>query len=186
MTFADADISDRVITHIFGCGLTLAGIMGRADIGDDVARRLQDVIEELDTALNTIRHAALAALVADRDQHPDAPAHDVIVAADPEPVTPVLVGSDGARRRLSRFADDAFAYALHGHDFYRMSDHELWAHESDGLLLSARSGTPLARRDGHVFYDIETNVPLYYEDTHLGPLSGTRNPAANQDPHPRN
>ena len=69
-----------------------------------------------------------------------------------------------------------------------MSDHELWAHESDGLLLSARSGTPFARRDGRVFYDVETHVPLYYEDTHLGPLTqscdGAANLSAYQDPHP--
>ena len=53
-----------------------------------------------------------------------------------------------------------------------MSDHELWAQESDGLLRSARSGKPFARREGHVFYDLETNVPLYYEDDHRALASG--------------
>ena len=48
--------------------------------------------------------------------------------------------------------------------FTALADHELWAHESDGLLLSARFGTPLARRIGNVFYDIDTNAPLYHED----------------------
>ena len=57
---------------------------------------------------------------------------------------------------------------MRGHDFFRASDHELWAHESDDLLISARSGTPLAHRVGDVFYALETDTPLYYED--LGSL----------------
>jgi len=47
----------------------------------------------------------------------------------------------------------------------------LRAHESDDLLLSARFGTPLARRSGNVFYDIETDIPLYREDGHGAPSS---------------
>jgi hypothetical protein len=59
--------------------------------------------------------------------------------------------------------DELFAYAKRGHDFVRASDHMLWAHESDDLLLSARSGCPLARRVGDVFHDVASHVPLYYE-----------------------
>lgn len=81
-------------------------------------------------------------------------------------VDAATVAADG-RRRLRCVADDAvFAYARHGHDFYRSRDDQLWAHESDGVLLSARSGTLLARRVGNVFYDIESDVPLYYEGEH--------------------
>jgi hypothetical protein len=48
------------------------------------------------------------------------------------------------RRWLYRSDDQtAFAYA-HGHDLIRRSDETLWAHVSDGVLLSARSGEPLA------------------------------------------
>ena len=35
--------------------------------------------------------------------------------------------------------------------------------EQDGVLLSARSGEPLARRRGKVFFELELNQPLYYE-----------------------
>jgi len=66
------------------------------------------------------------------------------------------------QRRLCRFDDgEEFAYAR-GHDFFRASDHELWAHLSGDLLLSARSGTPFARRVGKAFHDVETDVPLFY------------------------
>ena len=72
-----------------------------------------------------------------------------------------------SRRRLRRIEDDeVFAYAMRGHDFYRATDHLLWAHESDGVLFSARSGTAFARRVGEVFYAIESDIPLYYEDLH--------------------
>jgi hypothetical protein len=49
-------------------------------------------------------------------------------------------------RTLYRFDDGAaFAYRC-GRDFFRSSDNTLRAHDSDGLLLSARSCTPLLRR----------------------------------------
>jgi len=64
--------------------------------------------------------------------------------------------------RICRFADgEEFAYQ-HGHDFFRASDHRVWAHQSGDLLLSARSGTPFARAVGKAFHDVETGVPLYY------------------------
>ena len=68
-----------------------------------------------------------------------------------------------AQKWLCRIDDDrVFAYAR-GHDFIRASDHELWAHLSDGRLLSARSGEPLAYAVGAVYYDAVTNEPRYYE-----------------------
>lgn len=80
----------------------------------------------------------------------------------PEPLDPPPI-PNGHRRLCRLTANEVFAYAV-GHDFHRAADHELWAHESEGLLLSARFGTPLARRIGNVFYDITTNEPLYRED----------------------
>ena len=36
--------------------------------------------------------------------------------------------------------------------------------ETDGRRFSARWGTPPARRVGNVFYDLESNRPLYVEE----------------------
>ena len=67
-------------------------------------------------------------------------------------------------RCLCRFEDGVvFAYAERGHEFIRASDRELWAVERDEALVSARSGAPLARRRGRVFFDVATDAPLYYE-----------------------
>ena len=88
------------------------------------------------------------------------------------------------RRRLTRFsAAEDFAYAVGSYDFYRAADHTLWAHESQGLLLSARSGTPLARRNGNIFYDIDSNTPLYFED--CGSMSLRPDPRIAMMPEPR-
>jgi hypothetical protein len=67
-------------------------------------------------------------------------------------------------RCLCRFEDGLiFAYAERGRDFIRASDRELWAVERDDTLVSARSGATLAQRRGRVYFDVETNAPLYYE-----------------------
>jgi hypothetical protein len=58
-----------------------------------------------------------------------------------------------------------FAYASAGHDYYRASDDVLWAHESQDRLLAARSGTTLARRIGLIYYDADSNAPLYYQES---------------------
>ena len=69
----------------------------------------------------------------------------------------------GNRRVLCRIEDgSAFAYARGDH-FIRNRDHALWAHLSNGWLLSARSGDRLAFQRGNLFYDAETGAPLYYE-----------------------
>jgi hypothetical protein len=67
---------------------------------------------------------------------------------------------------LCRFDDHSwFAYGR-VHDFIRRSDHTLWAHLSDGWLISARSGQRLAYQVGNVFYDAVTHEPLYsYESS---------------------
>jgi hypothetical protein len=66
------------------------------------------------------------------------------------------------RRRLCRSDDDTvFAYA-HGHDLIRRSDRTLWAHVANGVLVSARSGEPLAYQVDNTFYDYRTRQPLYY------------------------
>jgi hypothetical protein len=162
---------DGAINHVFRCGLTLAAMMRRPDVTDEVAHRLGEAIDELDLAVSGIRRAAFTAFVADDDRHADTSEPDptIVVASDP-PVAEYHAPAS-ARRCLRRIFDDGvFAYAMRGHDFYRASDHVLWAHESDDLLLSARSGTPFARRVADVFYDLETDVPLYYDDNHTRPL----------------
>jgi hypothetical protein len=59
-----------------------------------------------------------------------------------------------------------FAYARID-DFFRQSDRTLWAHTSDGWLISARSGQRLAHQVGSVFYDAVTEEPVYfYEATY--------------------
>ena len=169
----ERDVDDQVINHIFGCGMTIAAILGRPDTSDEVAKRLLDVIEELDLAVSAIRRASFAAaLTAHGAAEVEAVAQAAAIVAASATIADARAPSSDAGRRLSRLGEDAFAYAMHGHDFYRASDHVLWAHESEGLLLSARTGTPFARRDGHVFFDIESNVPLYYEDGHAEPVTG--------------
>jgi hypothetical protein len=150
------DTYDCVLNHIFGASTTLAEILGlcRVDhaVGPEVDRRVRDALDVL--------YAAVAELRAADHDHPDPVTHTEI-AADM---------SRGRRRRLCHFAaDEVFAYAVNSYDFYRAADHTLWAHESEGLLLSARSGAPLARRDGKVFYDVESSTPLYYEYAHPAP-----------------
>jgi two-component system, NarL family, sensor histidine kinase DevS len=57
-----ADLHDRVIGHLFGCGLTLASVLGRNQLDDRIAEQLHGVIDELDTAVQQIRNAAFARL----------------------------------------------------------------------------------------------------------------------------
>ena len=67
-------------------------------------------------------------------------------------------------RCLCRFDDgELFAYAERGHDFVRASDRELWAVERDDALVSVRSGALLAHRRGRVYFEADTDLPLYYE-----------------------
>lgn len=57
-----AELHDRVISHLFGSGLGLASVLVRDRLDDEDKRRLLGVIDELDTAVRTIRDAAFARL----------------------------------------------------------------------------------------------------------------------------
>jgi hypothetical protein len=70
-------------------------------------------------------------------------------------------------RCLCRIEDgEVFAYLARGNEFVRMRDHALWAVEHEDVLVSARSGEPLAYRRGRVYFATETDEPLYYERAH--------------------
>ena len=155
---------DRTTNRVFASTLTLASVMTRNDVDDDVSQQLQRVTDELDTVTRDIRTLAIELILRDRGALRLPPRPAVPIARSP--IAPVKrrprTGID-LRRRLCRFDDgQEFAYAR-GHDFFRASDHVLWAHESDDLLLAARSGIPFARRVGKAFHDIDSNTPLYYE-----------------------
>jgi hypothetical protein len=150
-----ADAANGVINRIFRAGLTLAGILSLERVDAEVAERIRDAIDALDAVVGELRTAALAEVVGE-----DAARSEGETETEAENAL-----SASGRRRLSGLAiNGVFAYAVGRHDFYRAADNVLWAHESDGWLLSARSGVPLARRDGTVFYDVDSNAPLYYED----------------------
>ena len=56
------DLHDRVIGHLFGCGLTLASVLGRNQLDEGITERLHDVLEEIDTVVQEIRNAVFARL----------------------------------------------------------------------------------------------------------------------------
>ena len=155
---------DRVLDRIFSSGLAVAIVL-RGDVDDDVRDRLGGVVDELDLAVSEIRDMALQLAILDRVGRPEEISEAIVgplVVADAQPD-----GDGHSRRRLRRIAEtEMFAYAARGTGFFRASDRTLWAHEHDGLLLSARSGAPLAHRVGNIFYDVESDRPLYIEDTH--------------------
>jgi len=57
---------------------------------------------------------------------------------------------------------EVFAYEQHGNKLLRVSDQELWAVEHDDVLLSARSGEPLAYRRGDIYFEFGTGIGLYF------------------------
>jgi hypothetical protein len=70
------------------------------------------------------------------------------------------------RRVLCGFENhQPFAYTR-GDDYFRCADHTLWAHRTDGQLLSVRSGEPIAYQRSNIFYDPITRQPAYYESPH--------------------
>ena len=140
-----ADLHDRVVRQLHACGLALATLVREARVLDgSIAETLSAVQATLDLAVRDIHATTFAVRQQLRPQ----------AAAD----------SDGHRRYVIRIEDEAvLAYADgDGHDFRRVHDDSIWAHESDGTLLSARSGTPIARRSGIVYYDAVNDIPLYY------------------------
>ncbi len=73
-------------------------------------------------------------------------------------------GRDAPSRCLCRFEDgQVFAYLARGNEFVRMRDNAVWALEHDEVLVSARSGEPLAYRRGRVYFGSDSDQPLYYE-----------------------
>ena len=69
-----------------------------------------------------------------------------------------------AVRYLCRVDDNSLhAYASTRRDFHLASDDTLWAHESHGWLLAASSGTQFAHRVGNIYYDAQTEAPMYFE-----------------------
>jgi hypothetical protein len=167
---ADVDVVwvDRVINHIFASGLTLASVLSRQVVDDDDADHLSDVLDELDAAVRELRNGVFESAVRDRDAR--------LSAVQPEtttsvmPLRPFVTGHPDlidTRRRLCRFDDDeVFAYVMRGNESFLERDHMLWAPERDGVLVSARSALPFARRVGVFFYDLAARVPLYYERAH--------------------
>ena len=139
-----ADLHDRIVRVLQECGLALAIVLNERDRLDDRA------VEALTTASALLDRAV-------RDVHATAFA----VRGQLRPRSPV----SAQRRYVVRIEDEAvIAYCDgDGHDFRRVHDDSVWAHESEGTLLSARSGTPIARRSGIVYYDPVTDLPLYYE-----------------------
>jgi hypothetical protein len=75
-------------------------------------------------------------------------------------------------------ADDVlFAYAPGRRDFFLAGDDQLWAHESHGWLIAAKSGVALAHRTGDVYYGAVNGERLYrlaadLEPADLEPESG--------------
>jgi signal transduction protein with GAF and PtsI domain len=156
---------DRALGHVFASTLTLAGVLTLGRVDREVALRLHDAIDELDTAIREIRRGAFEMSIRETDEGFD--------AVEREPAISNPGSSNGLadprrpehQRQLCRFDDNqVFAYKR-GHDLIRVADHTLWAHESGEILLSARSGRPIARRVGKTYLDVESDTPLYYELT---------------------
>jgi cob(I)alamin adenosyltransferase len=65
----DVDVLDRVTNQLFGCGLTLAAVLSRPHLDDEIAKRLRDVVEQLDATLVVIRGAAFDRYGVDQPVH---------------------------------------------------------------------------------------------------------------------
>jgi hypothetical protein len=170
---------DRAVKRIFESSLTLASVLNRPSIDDHTRELLGGVIAELDHTVTELRSAAFEIAVRDGDpatgpQHRPTP----LLATTRQELADAY--DRDTRTRLRRIADnEVFAYAAPGNGFVRASDHIMWAYERDLLLWSARSGTPLARRVGDVFYDLDSNLPLYYDESQTDPAD---HQAANTPP----
>ena len=139
-----AELHDRVIRDVQECALSLTSLLGsRLASSDPTAETLQCALETLDRLIRDIRTTAFSV----REQLRSSDAHP----------------SRTSTRFLIRVEDEVVIAYMDGHDFRRVHDDSLWGHDSDGLLLSARSGSTLARRNGHIYYDTVTSLPLYYE-----------------------
>jgi len=151
----ETELYDRLVNRLFGASLSLSALAS-GSVDSSVTRPVQHAIEQLDAAIAELRQASLARVVT------------------PEPPSFAIPGD---ARRLCRFSiAEIFAYAPQGHaEYFLATDHMLWARETQGLLVAAASGTALARREGRVFYDAQSDAPLYYEDggEHRAPTART-------------
>jgi len=57
-----AVMHDRVVHHLFACGLTLASVLARNELDAMVTERLNDVIDELDVSVQEMRHVVFEGL----------------------------------------------------------------------------------------------------------------------------
>ena len=65
-----SDLHDRVIGHLFGCGLTIASVIGRNQLDDRIVGQLHAVVDELDTAVKHIRDTVFARVELERGHDP--------------------------------------------------------------------------------------------------------------------
>jgi PAS domain S-box-containing protein len=63
-----SDLNDRVINHLFGCGLTIASVISQSQLDDHIVAQLYGVVDELDSAVKQIRDTVFARLGAQPDQ----------------------------------------------------------------------------------------------------------------------
>jgi hypothetical protein len=162
------ELHDRVIGRLHDAGLTIAGILGLVAVDGYVVEQLRGVIHELDAAARDLRTADRAPTNGEHYERRESAHHLTIV--DPASLPARGVRAAGRRYLCSVEDGKVFAYATPtGHDFFRSFDRTPWAHESGDLLLSARSGAPLARREGSVFRELASDAPLYYERTEERP-----------------
>jgi len=80
--------------------------------------------------------------------------------------------------------DQLFAHAPGRRDFFKEGDDHVWAHESHGWLVAAKSGQTLAHRTGDVYYGATDGKRLYRlstearSDADTGPAKSDAVPAA--------
>jgi hypothetical protein len=154
---------DRALGHVFASTLTLAGVLSLGRVDSEIAHRLHNAIGELDIAIREIRRGAFEMPIHDPDEGSKTVDLESAISGRRPSIREVDPPIPASQRRLCRFDDgQVFAYTR-GHDLIRTADHTLWAHESGDILLSARSGRPIARRVGKAYLDVESNAPLYYE-----------------------
>jgi len=66
-----ADLHDAVIGRLFGCGLSLASVLGRNQLDDGITIQLHEIIDDIDRAIREIRNTVFARL--GHTTRPDSP-----------------------------------------------------------------------------------------------------------------
>jgi hypothetical protein len=70
-------------------------------------------------------------------------------------------------RYLYTADNQLFAYAPGRRDFFLSGNDQLWAHESHGWLIAAKSGETLAHRTGDVYFGAVDGAAMYRLAAHL-------------------